>query len=481
MIVAFHTLGCKLNQYETESLAESFRNAQFTVTSEKQADLFVVNTCTVTSKSEQKARRLIRQLSRMNPEAVVIVTGCYAQLEEASLRQLAANVVVVPQDRKSILHALAERLSKPRHQRLSVEEAAALLGEIRENASQGSAPVTAARSPNNNHSLAEAGSSDPFGYTVDRFSFHSRAFLKIQDGCDCRCAYCRVPLARGPSVCLDPGRVLERVGKLESDGHPEVVLTGVNISSYRSGRGGRDPVALAELLEQLLAGTRTIRVRLSSLEPDRIGRRLLAVLGHERVCPHFHLPVQSGSDTILAAMRRRYRAEKVYDVVRGLRSAKPGAFIAADIIVGFPGETEQDFSLSRRLIEDLELARLHVFPFSPRPGTAAFELRPQIAQSIIKQRAHALLELSNVLSARYRQAWQGRIVQAVLEGGVSPEGTATGLSENYLHLQIHAIPTGYDETPRLASCRLEEPGQPLYKARFVSSLSPRPRYACRNC
>jgi threonylcarbamoyladenosine tRNA methylthiotransferase MtaB len=450
--VSFHTLGCKLNQFETESLADSFRRTGCTVTSAMKADLFVVNTCTVTSKSEQKARRLIRRLCRANPAAVVITTGCYAQLGSATLRRLAPNVLTVPQDRKTVLHALAERLGGRRH---SPERTKALLREL-------SAGILSQDSDR-----TAPGREDPFNYAVGEYSFHSRAFLKIQDGCDCRCSYCRVPLARGSSVSLDTARVLEKVTKLETAGYPEVVLTGVNISSYIRREDAGSPVTLATLLERILARTKNIRVRLSSLEPDRIDEHLLEVLQDNRVCPHFHIPVQSGSDRILARMRRRYQTTRVREIFKELRNVRPSAFLAADFIVGFPGETEEDFAGSRLAIEELEPAQLHVFPFSARPGTQAFDLRPKVASGTIRHRVHELLTLSNELHEKYQEAWKGRKVRAVLEGHASADGVVVALSDNYLRVAIHGLPEREAASSKTAQCLLEEPGLPYYKARYV--------------
>jgi threonylcarbamoyladenosine tRNA methylthiotransferase MtaB len=298
----------------------------------EEAEVYLINTCTVTGKSEQKARRFIRGLACRRPAALLLVTGCYAQLEGAAIESLGPNVTVVSQADKSLLLDLPRRLQE-----------------------QG----TGAR--------IEKGSPDPFAFQVQRYSFHSRAFLKIQDGCDHRCAYCRVPLARGGSLSLDPELAVRRAGLLEQAGYREVVLTGVNLSAWRHGGEG-----LGELLERLLISTAGIRLRLSSLEPETIKPALVQALRHPRVCPHFHLPVQSGSDRLLAAMRRRYRAEQVRRAVGLLRGARAEPFLAADLIAGFPGETEEDFRATFELAESLGFAKLHVFPFSPRPGTARF-------------------------------------------------------------------------------------------------------------
>ena len=400
MRAAFTTFGCKLNQFETEALAAAFAAQGFLIVpAGEEAEVYVVNTCTVTSRGEQKARRLIRVLARRHPGSVLLVTGCYAQLGGEELAGLAPNVRVVPQERKDGL------LDWPRQW---VEAAAADAG-----AAAAAVPTTAdgtstcspsacTRTCSPTASGAElralapssvpvpAGAAgalqgDPFRFQVGRYRFHSRAFLKVQDGCDCRCAYCRVPLARGPAVSLEEGEVLRRVRDLEQAGYREVVLTGVNLSAWHSdGRG------LAALLGAILAATNALRVRLSSLEPETVDEPLADAVRDPRVCAHFHLPIQSGSAAVLARMRRRYGPQRVREAVRILRAARGEPFLAADVLVGFPGESGEDFTQTVRLIEELELAQLHVFPFSPRPGTAAFGLGSRVPERVRDGRAAAL-------------------------------------------------------------------------------------------
>jgi threonylcarbamoyladenosine tRNA methylthiotransferase MtaB len=413
MRVGFHTFGCKLNQYETEALASPLRSQGFTVVSARQdAEVYVVNTCTVTSRADHKARAFIRGLARAHPQALLIVTGCSAQLEAESLASLAGNVVVVGQSEKAVL------LDLPRF----LEQARGASGRP-----------------------AGAGT-DPFALHAGEPSFHTRAFLKIQDGCDSWCAYCRVPLARGSSVSLEEGEVIRRARELEQRGCREIVLTGVNISAWRSeGRG------LVDLLRTLLTETLQPRLRLSSLEPEAISQDLAAVLAEPRICPHFHLPVQSGSDTVLGRMKRRYGAEKVREGAALLRAAKGAPFLAADILVGFPGETEEDHAATRRLIEEVQFSALHVFPFSPRPGTAAASFKPRVPERVRDARARELGELSRRLSAGYAQAWLGAEVEVLLEKrlGADAEGTA----ENYLKVTVQGIPPG-DARGRIARARI---------------------------
>lgn len=442
MTASFHTFGCKLNQYETEALASEFRNQGFSlVSADRPADVYVINTCTVTSKSEQKARRLIRKLSREHSGSLIVVTGCYAQLNAGELAALGINVRVVSQEQKALLMQLPGRLQE----RDDGGCASFASGDLRVLGGSG-----------------EPERSDPFAYRVDRFSYHSRAFLKVQDGCDYRCAYCRVPLARGRSVSLDPLEAVQRAREIEHRGYGEVVLTGVNLTAYRFG-----DIELPGLLEQILAGTERLRLRLSSLEPERIKPELTDVLASPRICPHFHLPIQSGSDEVLLRMRRRYRSQRVAQAVQLLRTAKADPFLAADVIVGFPGEGEQEFLATLGLIETLGLSKLHVFPFSPRPGTAAAHPSDPVPERIRDERVHRLLSLSSRLHESYTGRWVGRRVELVLErDGSAAGGSWRGLSANYLKVLVEGVPPEAGKAGSLVQAVIEEGGEPC-RGRFA--------------
>ena len=444
MTASFHTFGCKLNQYETEALASEFRNRGFSlVPSDQPADVYVINTCTVTSKSEQKARRLIRKISREHPSSLLIVTGCYAQLNPGDLQALGSNVQVISQERKASLMELPGLLVK-----------------------QGSAAHASADLPGHAGPAdpGEPGRSDPFRYRVDRYSYHSRAFLKVQDGCDYRCSYCRVPLARGRSRSLDPQVAVERAREIEQHGYREIVLTGVNLTAYRFG-----DTELPALLEKILAGSERLRLRLSSLEPERIKAELTEILYSPRICAHFHLPIQSGSDPVLLRMRRRYRSERVVRAVQLLRRAKADPFLAADIIVGFPGEGEPDFQATVELIETLGLSKLHVFPFSPRPGTAAEHPRDPVPERIRDERVHRLLALSEKLHERYIERWVGRPVEVVLEkDGFAEAGGWRGLSANYLKVLVAGVPAEAGRAGNQVQAVIEQAGNPC-RGRFTKT------------
>ena len=403
----------------------------------EEADVHVINTCTVTSRADHKARSLVRAVALRRPDEPVIVTGCSAETEAEALAALAENVVVVPQSAKARLL-----------------QAPAALARAREAGEPGVGALRAALAAG----VGAVGAADPFALVAGELSFHTRAFLKIQDGCDCRCAYCRVPLARGTSVSLEPDEVVRRAVALEERGSAEIVLTGVNVSSWRSAEEGADGGrGLARLLERLLEATARVRFRITSLEPESISPQLVEAVSNPRICPHFHVPVQSGSDAVLARMRRRYRSQKVRDGVRALRDARGDPFIAADILVGFPGETPEDHARTVDLVRGLELAALHVFPFSPRPGTAAAGMAPHVPERVRRERAREVSDLAAQLGAAYARRWVGRQVDVLLERGAgrrSPAGTGRGVSENYLKVAVRGIPPGEAVAGRIARAEI---------------------------
>ncbi|GHV79845.1 tRNA (N(6)-L-threonylcarbamoyladenosine(37)-C(2))-methylthiotransferase MtaB [Spirochaetia bacterium] len=440
--VAVQTLGCKLNQLESESIAEAFSREGFVLSSGDTlgpADILVINTCTVTSKSEQKARRLIRKALKDRPDSCVIVTGCYAQLEAEAIAALEdvpspqRRLFVITGDRKTLL------LDLPRFLRDQCRAPNSSSGDLRQALERRLA-------------LSGDSSTDPFRFNVKDFSFHSRPFLKIQDGCDHACAYCRVSLARGPSVSLDTETLLSRLAALEAAGHGEAVLTGVNLNQYRgSGRfAGED---LPALLMYLLANTRTIALRLSSLEPDGMTDAFFRVLAHRRIRPHFHLSVQSGSPLILEKMRRAYRPEAVLAAIHRLRSLRDDPFLACDIITGFPGETPGEFAKTYDLCRRADFAWIHAFPYSKRPGTEAFSFKDPVPEREAVNRVEALLGLARQGRAAYIRRWAGKTVEAIVEGG---QGIA--LSENYLKLMLPlpgSIPPG-----TVLQCRIQGAADP---------------------
>lgn len=445
LIVSFHTLGCKLNQLETESITQAFVSEGFSVVPwGLSADLYIVNTCTVTSMAEQKARREIRKVLRDRPAACVVATGCYAQLDPEGLASIAdgiegafsegasdgegrasfdkRRIVVVSGDLKSALLDLPAYINDSACSSAALGEALASWADERRN-----------------------GTSDPFRFDANDFSYHSRASLKIQDGCDNRCAYCRVRLARGKSVSLDAPEIVRRLRDLESKGYAETVLTGINLTRYEDADGTDFP----SLLRMLVESTERISLRLSSTEPDGVTERFVEAVASPRVRPHFHLSVQSGSDSVLRRMRRRYAADQVLRAVDLLRSVKDDPFLACDIIAGFPGETDADFEATYDLCRRAGFAWIHAFPFSPRPGTEAAAMSGLVSEREAGRRVERLTALSKEGRDAYIARWKGKEVAAVVEGKgakenrneAAPRASFVALSENYLKLALAADPS----------------------------------------
>lgn len=438
--VHFETIGCRLNQLESEAAAGAFAAAGFSVDMENasaygsktaQTVLCIVNTCTVTSKAEQKARRVIRLLLGKYPEAAVLVTGCYAEVEQAAVSALDERVAVLPGRFKDALSDIAEKLSSSlltQHARGSISgaETARILRSLTGTVKEAS----------------------PFRLSAQTFFKHSRASLKIQDGCANSCTYCRIRLARGEPVSLAASDVLRRVQALETVGYAEIVLTGVNLSQYRSVWNG-SAVDIASLLGILLEHTSAVRFRISSLYPERVDSAFCSIAANERVTPFFHLSVQSGSDAVLRAMKRPYTASQVYDAAVRLREIKPAAFISCDIIAGFPGETDADFAQTFELCRACRFAWIHAFPFSARPGTEAYAMRPQVPQHIAGERVRRLTEFAAAQKAAYIRGCIGGTYWAVAESRKPDRLTSLrrteaaafatcshAVTENFLHVRL---------------------------------------------
>lgn len=420
--VRIETLGCRLNQVESEALAEVFLKAGFSLynhadipASDESVCLCVLNTCTVTGKAEQKARRIIRLLLRQHSNAVILVTGCYAQLEAAVIESIDHRVLAFPGRLKDRLIHLPAVVS---------EQVLAGYGDNSVFITQMKAEI---RGRLQNTAITPL---PLFALSARTFAFHSRATLKVQDGCNHACSFCRIRLARGKSVSLPISEVVQRAQEIEAHGAAEIVLSGVNLSQYSSGENG-----FAGLLEQLLEKTAQVQFRISSLYPEAVTPSLVTILANPRVCPHFHLSVQSGSDRILAAMRRPYTSDRIYNAVENLRRSKADPFIGCDVITGFPGETDADFECTYKMCALLQFSGIHAFPFSPRPGTAAITMRPKIPERIAGERAERLHQLAAKQYQAYLARWQGKTVRAVVEQAL-PNGVLKVLTENYLSLLL---------------------------------------------
>jgi len=397
MRFAIATLGCKVNQYDS-ALIESRLGSLGMVRGDfnQPADVYVVNTCTVTDRADAESLKLARRARRLNPGARVIMTGCLAQANPQLLAKAHEVDAVVglgrPADlERAALGAISERVmvTNLRKERAEIE-----LGAV---ALEG----------------------------------HTRAFLKLQEGCDQFCTYCIVPFSRGQSRSVEPRRVIEAIDGLDQRGFKEVILTGVHLGSYGSDLD--PPIALEDLLVMLAERSPVQRIRLSSIDPEELNGRIVATVARSgKFCPHFHLPLQAGEDSILARMRRRYTADDFRKRVEAIIEALPLAAIGTDVIAGFPGESDENFEQSFNLIESLPLAYLHVFPYSVRAGTTAAKMTGRVDGTVIKRRAAMLRELGEIKRRRFAESMIGRKLEVLLEQRTA--GRLEGYSRNYVRV-----------------------------------------------
>ncbi len=436
--VHFETLGCRLNQLESEGAAEFFIKAGWSVqmkavlAKDKDDDsvcLCVLNTCAVTGKAEQKARRTINLLLKKFPFAALVVTGCFAQLSPKEIQGMDGRLAVLPGKAKSALAKVPEFLEKSDAK--DGNEAALLLRNF-------FGPQKVGGDFSGHFERAQ----EPFLLLPKSFAAHSRASLKIQDGCDNNCSYCAIHFARGKSVSIPPALALERALDLEKSGQAELVLTGVNIGQYKGEWQGR-ALDAAGLLRLILQNTKKIAIRFSSVYPQTVTEDFCEAIKDRRVRPHFHISVQSGSDCVLKRMRRAYDRKMVLEACLRLRKAKENPFLACDIITGFPGESEADFADTLSLLKEGGFAKAHAFPFSPRPGTDAASYAPKIPERIKGERVAALNELSAVSKLSYIQSFAGKTLDAVAESVRNPpkdipkgKVLVRAVTENFIHAEI---------------------------------------------
>ncbi len=394
--VAFITLGCKVNQTETDAMAGLFRHQGYEVVEpDERADVYVVNTCSVTHLGERKSRQMVRRATRLNPQAVVAVTGCFAQVSPADAAAIeGVSVVIGTSDR----HRIVDFVEAARQERR---------------------PVFAVGDIMNEREFEDI----PLQGTSDR----TRAFLKIQDGCDNYCTYCIIPYARGHLRSRPLESIARETRNLAAAGFREIVLTGINLGAYGREDGRHN---LADAVRTVLAETRIARVRLSSTESLEISAELIDIMAEEpRMCPHLHLPLQSGEDSILAAMHRPYTTADYARLLDRLRSRAPELAVTTDIIAGFPGETPELFAKTLNFAEAMQFAKIHVFPYSRRSGTPAAAFLQQVGDAEKKRRAAELIALSDRSGEQVRRRFIGRVMPVLIEK--VEQGLAEGLTPNY--------------------------------------------------
>jgi threonylcarbamoyladenosine tRNA methylthiotransferase MtaB len=397
MRIAFTTLGCKINQYETDHLRQDLESkGNLIVPFDADADVYIINTCSVTAKTDYQCRQVIRSATRRNPGAKVVVTGCYASTRPEELQKIPGVTLVVG---NKVKIGIPDRI-------MDFEK------------------------------LQETSRTENLSprISIGKASNRTRGFLKIQDGCDNRCSYCIVPIARGSSRSVRPQDVYREFGRLVASGCPEIVLSGIHIGTYGSDLS--EPMGLSDLIRSLVSMRGTSRIRLSSIEPNEINQEILNFL-EKGLCRHLHIPLQSGDDSILKAMKRHYTSGFYRDLLADIARKVPGIALGADIMVGFPGEGESEFESTFNLIKESPLTHLHVFSYSPRPGTQAADMKEQVPEPVKKARSEKLRVLGVQKNAEFMGKFTGSELRVVVEDKKNTNtGLLTGLSDNYIRVQI---------------------------------------------
>ena len=414
MRIAFTTLGCKINQYETEQLRQDLlARGDAIVPFESEADVYIINTCTVTAKSDYQCRQAIRSAVRRRQDARVIVTGCYASVNPDQIKAIPGVAQVISNEAKSSIPQLLHSL--PAH-------AGPLISSYPD--------ASLERTP-------DADRLHPVKLTrarSQRQSERTRAFLKIQDGCNNHCTYCIVPAARGKSKSVHPSVIVREFDRLVSDGCPEIVLTGIHIGTY--GADLSSPDSLTALMDVLLQRRGSARLRLSSIEVNEITDQMITSLGHG-LCRHLHIPLQSGDDSILNAMNRQYDSSFFHELITRIALQVSDAALGTDIIVGFPGEGEREFQRTLDLVKASPLSHFHVFTYSVRPGTPAAAMKNQVPETVKRERSELLRAVAVKQNLEFRKRFVGRELNVVIEGKKNPEnGLLFGLSDNYIRVSV---------------------------------------------
>lgn len=437
--VAFHTLGCKVNHYETEAIWQLFKEEGYERTEfDHQADVYVINTCTVTNTGDKKSRQVIRRAVRQNPDAVICVTGCYAQTSPAEIMDIpGVDIVVGTQDRTKMLGYIEQYRNERQ-------------------------PINAVRNIMKNRVYEEL--------DVPAFTDRTRASLKIQEGCNNFCTFCIIPWARGLMRSRDPKEVIHQAQQLVDAGYLEIVLTGIHTGGY--GQDLKD-YNLAQLLRDLEAQVPGLkRLRISSIEASQLTDEVIDVLRESKiVVNHLHIPIQSGSDTVLKRMRRKYTMEFFSERLTKLHEALPNLAVTSDVIVGFPGETEEEFMETYNFIRDHKFSELHVFPFSPRTGTPAARMEDQIDEDIKNDRVHRLISLNDQLAKEYASRFEDEVLEVIPEEfvheGSEKAGLLTGYTDNYLKVAFEGPESLIGQ---LVKVKITKAGYPLSQGQFVRVL-----------
>lgn len=404
--IAFHTLGCKLNFSETSTLSRMMKNEGFEQRPfGENADVYVINTCSVTDNADKECRQIVRRIQRKSPEAMVVITGCYAQLKPQEIAEIEGVDLVL---------GAAEKFNLPQH--------LSQLTKSKAKAEVYSCDIESVEGFNSSYSLND----------------RTRVFLKVQDGCDYNCSFCTIPMARGHSRSDSIEGVLANVHELAQTGTKEIVLTGINLGDFGKGNEGgkRREESFYDLVQELDKVAGIDRFRISSIEPNLLSNEIIEFVARsEKFMPHFHIPLQSGSDKILGAMRRRYRSDLYADRVNKIKELMPHCCIGVDVIVGFPGETDEDFEETFKFLHDLDISYLHVFTYSERANTLAVEMGDVVPKQIRQQRNKRLRTLSYQKMQYFTQQHTGQS-RPVLFEHAEKNGMMDGYTDNYIKVTV---------------------------------------------
>ena len=423
MKVAFSTLGCRVNVNESEAMAEKFiREGYEVVDASEAADVYVINTCTVTNMGDKKSRQIISRARRLNENATVAVVGCYSQIAPKEVSEIpGVDVVLGTRNKGDVVYYVNKARDEGKSQ-VHVE------GVLK------------------NKKFEEL--------NIEEYQDKTRAFLKIQDGCNRFCTYCIIPYSRGSVCSKDPKKVLEEVNKLAEHGFKEIILSGIHTASY--GLDLEGSVNLIDIIEEIEKVEGIERIRIGSIEPAFFTPEVIEkIKKFKKLCPHFHLSLQSGCDATLKRMNRRYTAKEYADSVNLLRETMPDVSITTDVIVGFPGETEEEFNETYEFLKNIKLTKTHVFKYSPRKGTKAADMQDQLDGSIKEKRSKLLIELSNKNEKEFIEKFIGKEMDALIEAEVKgKDGIYEGYTRNYIKVQVPC--TCADVTGKIVDIEITE-------------------------
>lgn len=401
--VAFYTLGCKVNQYETEAMEELFEKSGYKVVGEEEvADVYVINTCTVTNLGDRKSRQFIRRAKKLNMDSIIAVVGCYSQVAPDEIEKMEdVDVIIGTGDKKDIVKCCEE--AKEKKKRINLVKDFRELKDFEE-------------------------------LKIEEIKSRTRAYMKIQEGCNQFCSYCIIPYARGPIRSRDYKNIIEEAKRLSNAGFKEIILTGIHVASY-----GKDlkNIGLLDVIEGISKVEGIERIRLSSMEPTLIDENFMkTVSSMPKFCDHFHLSLQSGSDTILKKMNRKYTTKEYSEIVDLIRKYMPNAGITTDIIVGFPGEGEKEFNETLDFVNRIRFSRIHVFKYSPRKGTPASKYKDQVHGTIKNERSDKLISIGEKLMKDFNQQLLGKTLEVLFEeeSKENPE-YIEGYTTNYVRIK----------------------------------------------